>query len=255
MIEFKALTKTYDGVKNALDDLTLQIPDGCIFGLLGPNGAGKTTTLKLLTGLLEASSGEVLVNGLSYPQDAIEIKKNLAFVPDDPNVFLRLKGIEYLNFIADMYDVPAEGRRARIDELAKRFDMLENLGKRISDYSHGMRQKIVLIAALLHRPKLWILDEPLTGLDPASAYTLKQMMREHADKGYTVLFSTHVLEVAEKLVDRLAIIAGGKLRFEGTISDLQAQVGGQNESLEELFLSLTGEKELLDRAVDGGFEA
>lgn len=246
MIELKNISKSYDGQKKAVDSLSLSIPAGRIFGFLGPNGAGKTTTLKLITGLLRPDSGELRVNGYSYADDPIKAKASFAFVPDDPNVFLRLRGIEYLNFIADMYDVPALLRKERIQELAARFGLTEALGQRIQAYSHGMRQKVVLIAALLHQPPIWILDEPMTGLDPASAFTLKELMREHADQGNLVLFSTHVLDVAEKICDELAVIDQGKLLFSGSLAALH-QVHAEG-SLEEIFLNMTREAETASEA-------
>ncbi|MGI6157114.1 MAG: ABC transporter ATP-binding protein [Saccharofermentanales bacterium] len=239
MIDLKHVSKSYDGVRNAVDDLTLHIQPGEIFGFLGPNGAGKTTTLKMITGLLEPDQGEISVNGISILDDPIEAKRSFAFVPDHPAMFLRLKGIEYLSFIADVYGIDEATREARIDELTTLFKIQNDLGELIQTYSHGMQQKLILTGALLHNPEAWLLDEPMTGLDPAASFELKQLMRQHADAGKTVLFSTHVLEVAEKICDRLGIIDDGKLLFVGTIDELKAN-HAEDASLESLFLRLVG---------------
>ena len=234
MIELKGVTKIYGGKVKALDDVSLSVDDGCIYGFLGPNGAGKTTSIKLMTGIIKPDSGSVLVNGL--PAMTIESKRNIGFVPDDPNVFLRLKGVEYLSFMADMYEVRSGEREERITELASRFEMTNAIGDKIQSYSHGMRQKIVIMGALMHRPKVWILDEPMTGLDPKSSFELKKMMREHAQMGNTVFFSTHVLEVAEKLCDKLAVISEGRILYAGDMADLKKSAG---TSLEKMFLEMT----------------
>jgi ABC-2 type transport system ATP-binding protein len=236
MIELNGVSKTYGGKIKAVDNISLTIDSGCIFGFLGPNGAGKTTTIKLITGIIKPDSGKILVDGADVEKEPLKTKKSIGFVPDDPNVFLRLKGVEYLSFMADIYEVDSRERQARISDLAKRFEMTNALGDRIQSYSHGMRQKIVLLGALLHKPSVWILDEPMTGLDPKSAYELKQMMREHADEGKTVFFSTHVLEVAEKVCDRVAVISAGKIVFTGNTEDVK-KTG--NESLEKMFLEMT----------------
>lgn len=235
MIELSGVSKTYGGKVKAVDNISLTIDSGCIFGFLGPNGAGKTTTIKLITGIIKPDNGRILVDGSDVEKEPIKTKKSIGFVPDDPNVFLRLKGVEYLSFMADIYEVGSE-RQSRISELARRFEMTNALGDRIQSYSHGMRQKIVLMGALLHKPSVWILDEPMTGLDPKSAYELKNMMREHADEGKTVFFSTHVLEVAEKVCDKVAVISAGKIVFAGDIGDVK-KTG--NESLEKMFLEMT----------------
>ena len=234
MIELIGVSKTYGGRVKALDNVSLRIESGCIYGFLGPNGAGKTTAIKLITGILKADSGQIRVEGIDIEKDPLAAKKLIGFVPDDPNVFLRLKGIEYLTFMADIYDVGRE-RKDRIEKLAERFDMTKALGDKIQSYSHGMRQKIVVMGAMMHRPKVWILDEPMTGLDPKSAYELKLMMREHADEGCTVFFSTHVLEVAEKLCDKVAVISGGHILHAG---DLAALHSG-NATFEQMFLEMT----------------
>lgn len=242
MIEFKSVNKTYNGTLKAVDQLNLTVSDGEIFGFLGPNGAGKTTTIKMLTGILHADNGSIHINGLDIRQQALLAKKELGFVPDSPNMFLRLKGMEYLNFMADMYDVPLVDRKSRIAELSKRFQMTEVLSDRIQSYSHGMRQKIVIMGVLVHRPPVWVMDEPMTGLDPRSSFLLKEMMREHADSGKTVFFSTHVLDVAEKICDRVAIINKGQILFCGTMDAMKEQFK-KNESLEKIFLELTENEE------------
>lgn len=238
MIDIQGVTKSFNGQTKAVDNLHLRIPSGEIFGFLGPNGAGKTTTIKMMTGITRPDRGTVLINGKDILLDTLEAKRQFGFVPDSPDLFLRLKGLEYINFMADMYEVPQELRQERINKLAARFDMTDALTDSIQSYSHGMRQKIVIMGVLVHDPEVWILDEPLTGLDPKSSFTLKEMMREHADAGRTVFFSTHVLEVAEKLCDRVAIINKGVLQFCGTFREMQEHFQS-NESLERLFLEMT----------------
>ena len=238
MIEIKNVSKSYAKNQKCIDNLNLEIKDGEIFGFLGPNGAGKTTTIKMITGILKMDEGEILIDGDSIKENPIEAKKKFGFVPDNPDLFLKLKGIEYLNFLADIYKVPKKERKEIIENLAKKFNIFENLNDKIQEYSHGMRQKIVVIGALLHSPHNWILDEPMTGLDPKSAHDLKELMREHTQKGNTVFFSTHVLEVAEKLCDRIGIINKGKLVFVGTYDEMKKQFK-ENASLEELFLEIT----------------
>ena len=237
MINIKNVTKKY-GDKKAVDDLTIEIRDGEIFGFIGPNGAGKTTTIKMMTGISGYDTGEITLNGIDITKHPIEAKRSFGFVPDSPDMFLRLKGIEYLNFLADIYDVPLEKRADRVADLANKFDMSEALNDELQSYSHGMRQKIVLMGALIHDPKIWILDEPMTGLDPKSSFTLKEMMHEHAKKGNSVFFSTHVLEVAEKLCDRIGIINQGKLIFCGTMDELRKKFPADS-SLEQIFLEMT----------------
>lgn len=238
MIQLSNVSKSYNGKIKAVDNLSLQINDGEIFGFLGPNGAGKTTTIKMITGITESDSGEIRINNISTKENPIDAKKQFAFVPDNPDMFLRLKGIEYLNFMGDIYEVPKSERKERIETLAERFEMSSALGDQIQSYSHGMRQKIVLMGALIHNPSVWILDEPMTGLDPRSSFTLKEMMREHADSGKTVFFSTHVLEVAEKLCDRIAVINKGKILFCGTLNEMKEHFKG-SDSLENMFLEMT----------------
>lgn len=241
MIEIKGVSKSYNGKTKAVDFLNMVVPSGAIVGFLGPNGAGKTTTIKMITGITKPDQGEILINGLGILDKPLAAKKEFGFVPDSPDIFLRLKGIEYLNFMADVYEVGAIQRKERIQSLSERFEMESALSDQIQSYSHGMRQKIVLIGALLHKPSVWILDEPLTGLDPKSSYLLKEMMKEHAEAGNTVFFSTHVLEVAEKICDKVAIINKGKLMFYGTIDEMREHFKGDDsdESLEKMFLEMT----------------
>lgn len=241
MIELSNITKSYNSKTKAVDNLSLTVSGGEIFGFLGPNGAGKTTTIKMITGITKPDRGRIRIGGTNMANDPIGAKKLFGYVPDSPDLFLRLKGLEYLNFMADMYDVPKQLRKERIETLAGRFDISHALSDPIQSYSHGMRQKIVIMGVLIHDPLVWILDEPLTGLDPKSSYTLKEMMREHADRGRTVFFSTHVLEVAEKLCDRVAIISKGEILFCGTFKEMQERFQS-DLSLEKLFLELTGDE-------------
>ncbi len=238
MIEIKNVSKAYKKGVKIVNNLNLTIKDGEIFGFLGPNGAGKTTTIKMITGILEIDSGKILIDGKDISKDAINAKKRFGFVPDNPDMFLKLKGIEYLNFIGDIYDISTDERKERINKLAKEFEMQEVLNNKIESYSHGMRQKIVIMSALLHQPQNLILDEPLTGLDPKSAFDLKKIMREYTKEKKTVFFSTHVLEVAERLCDRVGIIDNGNLVFVGTYNDLKNQFK-EDLSLEELFMEIT----------------
>jgi len=238
MISINNITKSYNGTYKAVDNLNLEIKDGEIYGLLGPNGAGKTTTIKMITGIIAPTNGKIEINNIDINKNPIEAKEQFGYVPDSPDMFLRLTGIEYLNFMADVYSVSKEDRTARIKEMSKRFGMESAIGDKIQAYSHGMRQKIILIGVMIHKPKVWILDEPMTGLDPKSAFTLKEMMREHADAGNTVVFSTHVLEVAEKVCDKVAIINKGQLIFNGTLKSMKEEFK-ENESLEEMFLEMT----------------
>ncbi len=240
MISIKSVSKSYDGKKKAVDSLSLDIRDGEIFGLLGPNGAGKSTLLKMLVGILEADEGELLLNGKSIRQEPLEAKREFNYVADDPDHLLRFKGHEFLRFMADIYELPTEVRAPRIEQLAADFGMAAELGNQLQSYSHGMRQKMMVMGALLVSPNVWILDEPMTGLDPKAAFLLKQKMREHADQGKIVLFSTHVLDVAEKIVDRVGVINQGKLIFVGTVEELRSHFKN-NSSLEEMFLEMTSE--------------
>ena len=238
MIKIENVTKSYVKGKKSVDNLNLEIKDGEIFGFLGPNGAGKTTTIKMITGILNPDEGDILIDGKSIEKEPLEAKKRFGFVPDSPDMFLKLKGIEYLNFIAEIYEIPVELKKERIEKLTKKFEIYNNLNEQIESYSHGMRQKIVICGALLSNPKNWILDEPMTGLDPKSSFDLKEMMREHSRNGNTVFFSTHVLEVAEKLCDRVGIINHGKLVFVGTLEEMKSKFN-ENTSLENLFLEIT----------------
>lgn len=237
MIEIKNVSKKYKKDKNVIDNLNLEIKDGEIFGFLGPNGAGKTTTIKMITGILEIDKGDILIDKKSITKEPLEAKKQMGLVSDNPDVFLKLKGIEYLNFIADVYEVSTEDRMERIKKLAEKFEIINVLNNKIESYSHGMRQKLIIIGALLHNPKNWILDEPMTGLDPKSSFELKNMMRKHANQNNTVFFSTHILDVAERLCDRIGIIDKGKLLFVGTYEDLKNELK-ENKSLEELFMEI-----------------
>ena len=238
MIRLENVTKTYNKTKAAVDNISLDITPGKIFGFLGPNGAGKTTTIKMITGILRPDSGLVEVGGFDIVKNPLEAKRVFGYVPDSPDVFLRLKGIEYLDFLASIYGVSGENKVKRIEKLAKDFEIFDSLGSKIQSYSHGMRQKIVLIGSLLHEPKIWILDEPLTGLDPKSSFILKEMMRDLADAGGTVFFSTHVLDVAEKICDIVALINHGQIDFCGELTELRHKFS-ENSSLEKIFLELT----------------
>ena len=241
MIKIENVSKSYVKGKKSIDNLNLEIKNGEIFGFLGPNGAGKTTTIKMITGILNPDEGDIFIDGKSIQKEPLEAKKNFGFVPDSPDMFLKLKGIEYLNFLADIYEVPNEKRKERIETLTKKFEIYDDLNSEIQSYSHGMRQKIVICGVLLNNPKNWILDEPMTGLDPKSSYDLKEMMREHAKQGNTVFFSTHILEVAEKLCDRVGIINKGKLVFVGTFDEMKDKFK-ENASLEQLFLEITDDE-------------
>ena len=244
MFEIKNVSKAYDkGGKKAVNSLSVTVNNGEIFGFLGPNGAGKTTTIKMLTGILNMDEGEILLDDISLLQRPIAAKRQFAFVPDNPETFSRLRGIEYLNFIADVYKVSTEDRKERIDFYCDKFGLKDVLNNRISSFSHGMKQKLFLIASLISDPQNWILDEPMVGLDPEAAFIVKEIMRERANNGKTVFFSTHVMEVAEKLCDRIGIIKKGELVFIGTIDELKEKYGNDNLSLEDIFLKLVGHNE------------
>ena len=235
MLRIENLTKRY-GDKVAVDNLSLHIAPGEIYGFIGHNGAGKTTTLKSAVGILKFDAGTITINGVDLKKDPLACKKQLAYIPDNPDLYEYMSGIKYLNFIADIFGVSAEERSARIRELADRLELTADLAQPISEYSHGMKQKLAVIAAWLHAPKLILMDEPFVGLDPKASHLLKQMMREHCDRGGAIFFSTHVLEVAEKLCDRAAIIKQGKLNRSGTMDEVRG-----DDSLEEVFLELEGE--------------
>ena len=240
MIEATNLTKKF-GDKTVVDHTTWTAQDGHITGFIGHNGAGKTTTLKMLTGALKPTEGTVKLNGIDIIENHIEAKKQFGYVSDSPDHFLRLKGIEYVNLMADIYEVPAEGRADSIRTMATRLGIYDSLDNIILSYSHGMRQKIMLMGALIHEPSIWILDEPLLGLDPQSSYELKQMMKEHVNKGNSVIFSTHILEVADKLCDEILVIKEGKMQFAGNLDELKDKY--ESDDLEEIFLRLNGIKD------------
>jgi len=235
MLKIEHLTKTY-GEKKAVDDLSLHILPGEIYGFIGHNGAGKTTTIKACCGILPFDTGEITVNGTSLRRDPIACKQVLAYIPDNPDLYEFLSGIKYLNFIADVFGVSQTDREARIHQYAQLFELTQDLAQPISSYSHGMKQKLALISALIHAPKLIIMDEPFVGLDPKASHSLKELMRQHCDRGGSIFFSTHVLEVAEKLCDKVAIIKNGRLIVSGTMEEVRG-----NTSLEDVFLELEGE--------------
>ena len=237
MLNIQHLTKTY-GEKKAVDDLNLHIAPGEIYGFIGHNGAGKTTTLKSVAGILPFDEGEITIGGLSKKRDPLICKRQMAYSPDNPDLYDFMTGIQFLNFIADIFAVPADVRQERIREYAGRFELTGDLAQPIAAYSHGMKQKLAIISAWLHQPKLILMDEPFVGLDPKAAHLLKGMMRELCDEGGAIFFSTHVLEVAEKLCDKVAIIKGGKLIRSGTMEEVKG-----DDSLEEVFLELEGEAE------------
>ena len=238
MIEIKNVSKSYKKGKKVIDNINLEIRDGEIFGFLGPNGAGKTTTIKMITGILDIDEGDILIDGNSIKTTPLESKKRFVLVPDNPDIFIKLKGIEYLNFIADIYKISEEERIEKIKNLSKQFEMENVLNNKIQSYSHGMRQKIVIMATLLHDPQNLILDEPMTGLDPRSSFDLKRIMRERTKQNKSVFFSTHILEVAERLCDRVGIINRGRLVFIGTYEEMKREFN-KNASLEELFMEIT----------------
>ena len=237
MLRIQHLTKLY-GEKRAVDDLNLHIAPGEIYGFIGHNGAGKTTTLKSVAGILPFDEGEITIGGLSLKSDPLICKRQMAYIPDNPDLYDFMTGIQFLNFIADIFAVPADLRQARIREYAGRFELTADLAQPIAAYSHGMKQKLAIISAWLHQPKLILMDEPFVGLDPKAAHLLKGMMRELCDEGGAIFFSTHVLEVAEKLCDKVAIIKGGNLIRSGTMEEVKG-----DDSLEEVFLELEGEAE------------
>ena len=240
MIEFRDVTKDYDG-KLALNHLNLTLESGEIVGLIGHNGAGKSTTIKSLVSVINPTQGQIFVDGKELSSNRLEIKKKIGYVADSPDLFLRLTANEFWELVATSYDMTTAEVEARLGELLAIFDCASHRYEVIESFSHGMRQKVFVIGALLSDPDIWVLDEPLTGLDPQAAFDLKKMMREHADKGNTVLFSTHVLEVAEQLCDKIAILKKGELIFYGTVEDLKAQ--HPDQSLETIYLGLAGRRE------------
>ena len=235
MLQIEHLTKTY-GEKKAVDDLSLHILPGEIYGFIGHNGAGKTTTLKSVAGILRFDAGEIRIAGTSIRTDPLACKRKIAYIPDNPDLYDYMTGIQYLNFIANIFGVSAADRQVRIRELAERFELTNDLAQPIAAYSHGMKQRLAIISAWLHAPQLVVMDEPFVGLDPKAAHLLKGMMRELCDRGGAIFFSTHVLEVAEKLCDKVAILRAGKLIRSGTMDEVKG-----DDSLEEVFLELEGE--------------
>ena len=232
MLKIEHLTKLY-GEKKAVDDLSLHIEKGEIYGFIGHNGAGKTTTIKACCGILQFDSGEILVDGVSVKADSLSCKRKIAYIPDNPDLYDFMSGIKYLNFVADIFGVSQSERQERIRRYADTFELTDDLAQPIGSYSHGMKQKLAIISALIHEPKLIIMDEPFVGLDPKASHTLKLLMRDICDRGGAIFFSTHVLEVAEKLCDKVAIIKGGRLIRSGTMEDVKG-----DESLESVFLEL-----------------
>ncbi|MBQ6550048.1 MAG: ABC transporter ATP-binding protein [Lachnospiraceae bacterium] len=232
MLKIEHLTKIYSETK-AVDDLSIHIQPGEIYGFIGHNGAGKTTTLKSVAGILQFNEGEIYIDGKSIKKEPLACKKITAYIPDNPDLYEFMTGIQFLNFVADVFEVPAEVRQARIHEYAEKLELTEHLAQSISSYSHGMKQKLALISGWIHEPKLVIMDEPFVGLDPKAAFTMKEMMRELCDRGSAIFFSTHVLEVAEKLCDKVAIIKSGQLIRSGTMEEVRG-----DESLESVFLEL-----------------
>lgn len=236
MLKIEHLTKLY-GDKKAVDDLSLHICPGEIYGFIGHNGAGKTTTLKACCGILQYDSGEITVDGVSMKKEPLTCKQKIAYIPDNPDLYEFMTGIQFLNFVADVFGVGATERKERIKKYADEFEITADLGSPISAYSHGMKQKLAIISALIHEPKLIIMDEPFVGLDPKATHLLKELMHQMCDKGHAIFFSTHVLEVAEKLCDKVAIIKGGKLIRSGTMDEVKGDT-----SLEDVFLELEEEK-------------
>ncbi|MGN0115284.1 MAG: ABC transporter ATP-binding protein [Acutalibacteraceae bacterium] len=236
MLKINNLTKKY-GDKKAVDNLTLHIAPGEIYGFIGHNGAGKTTTIKAACGILQFDEGEIIIDGTSIKENPLACKQKLAYIPDNPDLYEYMKGIQFLNFTADVFGVSADERQARIKKYADLFELTDSLGDAISSYSHGMKQKLAIISALIHNPKLIIMDEPFVGLDPKAAHLLKEQMRELCNHGAAIFFSTHVLEVAEKLCDKVAIIKGGRLIKSGTMDEVKGDA-----SLEDAFLESEGGK-------------
>ena len=236
MLRIENLTKKY-GEKKAVDSLSLTIAPGEIYGFIGHNGAGKTTTIKAVCGILDFDSGEIYVEGTSIKADPLKCKREIAYIPDNPDLYDFYTGVKYLNFIADIYGIPSDVRKERMRRYCDMFELTPELARPISEYSHGMKQKLAVISALIHSPKLWLLDEPFVGLDPKAAHTLKQIMREVCDGGGAIFFSTHVLEVAEKLCDKIAIIKNGRLVVSGTTDEVRGDA-----SLEDVFLELAEDK-------------
>ncbi|MBR5057934.1 MAG: ABC transporter ATP-binding protein [Clostridiales bacterium] len=236
MLKIEHLTKTYPGGKVGVADLSLEVKPGEIYGFIGHNGAGKTTTIKAVVGLHKFEQGTITIDGVSVIRDPLKAKSITAYIPDNPELYDNLSGLQFLNFVADVFRVPKNVRKERIEKYASELEILDALNNQVSSYSHGMKQKLAIIAAFIHEPKLLIMDEPFVGLDPKAAFSVKQMMREFCDKGNAIFFSTHVLEVAEKLCDKIAIIKGGRLIASGTMEEVKGDA-----SLEEVFLEVTEE--------------
>lgn len=239
MLKLEHVSKTY-GNKNekAVDDVSFEVYPGEIFGFVGPNGAGKTTTIKIIVSLLAPNSGKITINGIDNQKDILAAKKQFSYVPDSPELFEKIKGIEYLKFMADVYQVPATERQENIEKYLDIFEIKDAVNDPIGSFSHGMKQKLALVGALIHDPQVFILDEPMVGLDPKASFELKKIMRDHCDRGRSVFFSTHVLDVAEKICDRIAIIKKGRIIEVGTMAEIREKAGSQ-ESLENIFLELT----------------
>lgn len=233
MLEIKNYSKSYVKGQKAVDNISLKINKGDIFGFIGHNGAGKTTTIKSVVGILDFEDGDIFINGKSIKEDPIECKSNIAYIPDNPDLYEHLKGIEYLNFIADVYNVSSDKRDELIKKYGDTFEITKNFGDLISSYSHGMKQKLAIISALIHEPKLYILDEPFVGLDPKATFLLKDIMKEKCKEGCSFFFSTHVLEVVEKLCNRIAIIKNGKIEVYGDVKDIT-----KDKDLEDIFMEL-----------------
>lgn len=233
MLEIRGLEKTYGGTKKAVNNVNLEIKDGEIFGFIGHNGAGKTTTIKCVVGILPFEKGEIYIDGMNIKEHPLKCKMVTAYIPDNPDLYELLTGIQYLNFICDLYDIGSSDRKERIDKYASLFGLSSNLGDLIQSYSHGMKQKLALISALVRKPKLLILDEPFVGLDPKAAHEVKEVMKEMCQEGTSIFFSTHVLEVAEKLCDKVAIINEGEIVTTGTMEEVKG-----DKSLEDVFLEL-----------------
>lgn len=233
MIEIKNVTKIYNGEKRAVDDISFTVNDGEVFAFIGHNGAGKTTTIKSVVGILDFEQGDILINGKSIKKQPIECKKEMAYVPDNPDLYENMKAIDFINFMCDMYEVDKEERKQQIEKYAKMFEIENNLNDEISSFSHGMKQKVALISALAHNPKVLIMDEPFVGLDPKAVFDMKEIMKQMCKEGKTIFFSTHILEVAEKLCSRVAIIKQGKIVKVGKMSEIKG-----DESLEQVFLEL-----------------
>ena len=233
MIELKNVSKSYGGSKKAVDNVSFKVLDGEIFAFIGHNGAGKTTTIKSIVGILDFDDGEILVNGNSIKENPLECKKDMAYIPDNPVLYENMKAIDFINFICDMYETPLDIRKKNIIKYAKIFEIENNLNDDISSFSHGMKQKVAIIAALVHEPKIVVMDEPFVGLDPKAVFEIKKIMKNMAKDGKTIFFSTHILDVAEKLCDRVAIIKNGKILKIGNMKDIKG-----DESLEQVFLEL-----------------